>query len=168
VNKQKTKKNDYEKALSAYTQAMKVFHKGDYQKAEELLKEFSEKYVSEKEFVDRAKVYLSICQERKKDKGVKLKTFDDYYQYSIHKINEGDYEESLKLLKKALEMKPKQGKILYLMADVYCTKGDTGRCLEHLKKAIQIDKYFRILAQNERDFEPLWEDKKFILITRMK
>jgi len=168
VNKQKTKKSDYEKAFPAYSQAMKAFHKGDYQKAEELLQEFSEKHVSEMEFVDRAKVYLSICQERKKDKRVELKTFDDYYQYSIHKINEGDYEESLKLLKKALEMKPKQGKILYLMADVYCMKGDMDKCLEYLRKAIQIDKYFRILAQNERDFEPLWEDKKFILITRMK
>lgn len=168
MTNQKTKKIDYEKILSAYTQAMKAFHKGDYLRAKELLEEFSEKYVSEKEFIDRAKVYLSILQEQKKDKGIKLKTFNDYYQYSIHKINEGDYEESLMLLKKALEMKPKQGKVLYLLADVHCRKGDTDKCLEYLKKAIQIDKYFRILAQNERDFEPLWEDKKFILITRMK
>lgn len=166
--KQKTKKSDYEKALYAYTQAMKVFHKGDYQKAEVLLKEFSEKCISEKEFLDRAKVYLSICQERKKDKAVQLKTFDDYYQYSIYKINQGEYEESLKLLNKALGMKPKEGKIFYLMADVYCMMGKTEKCLEYLKKAIQIDKYFKILAQNERDFEPLWEDKKFILITRTK
>jgi hypothetical protein len=40
-------------------------------------------------------------------------------------------------------------------------------CLENLKKAIQADKFFRILAQNETDFEPLWEEKKFKLITRM-
>jgi tetratricopeptide (TPR) repeat protein len=168
VAKQKTKKSDYEKALSAYAQAMKVFHKGDYKKAEELLKEFSEKYISEKELLDRTKVYLSICQEHKKDKGVQLKTFDDYYQYSIYKINQGEYEESLKLLNKASGMKPKEGKIFYLMADVYCMMGKMDKCLEYLKKAIQIDKYFKILAQNERDFEPLWEDKKFILITRTK
>ncbi len=40
-------------------------------------------------------------------------------------------------------------------------------CLAHLKKAIQMDKYFSILAQNESDFESLREDKKFKLITRM-
>jgi hypothetical protein len=40
-------------------------------------------------------------------------------------------------------------------------------CLDHLKTAIQLDSFLKILAQNDTDFEPLWEDKKFKLITRM-
>ena len=165
---QKAKKSDYEKSLSAYSQAMKAFRKGDYQRAAELLKEFLKKHVSEKEFVDRAQVYLSICEERPKDTGVELKSSDDYYQFGIYKLNQGEYEESLKLLKKAAEMEPKEGKFVYSMADCYCLMGNDQKCLENLKKAIQMDKYFKILAQNERDFEPLWEDKRFKLITRMK
>ena len=166
--KQKAKMSDYEKAISAYSLAMKAFHKGRYQKAEEMLKVFLDKHVSEKEFVDRAKIYLSICQEKQKDTGIQLKTFDDYYEYSIYKINNREYGESLKLLNKAQELRPKEGKIFYLMADVYCLMGEMEKCLEFLKKATQIDKYFKTLAQNERDFEPLWEDKRFILVTRMK
>jgi tetratricopeptide (TPR) repeat protein len=165
--KDKVKKDEFEKALSAYDQAMKSFHKGDYKKADELFKAFLDKHASERELVDRAKIYIMICEERQSKEKVQLKTFDDYYQYGVFKANDGDYEEALKLVEKAREMKPKEGKIFYLMADIYCLKGENEKCLEVLKKAIQLDKYFSILARNERDFEPLWEDKKFKLITRM-
>jgi tetratricopeptide (TPR) repeat protein len=165
--KDKIKKDEYEKALAAYSQAMKSFHKGDYKKADELFKAFLDKHGPERELVDRAQIYLTVCETRQSKEKAPLKTFDDYYQHGIFKTNHGDYEEALKLLEKAREMKPKEGKILYLMADIYCLKGDNEKCFEHLKKAIQLDKYFSILARNERDFESLWEDKKFKLITRM-
>jgi tetratricopeptide (TPR) repeat protein len=165
--KDKIKKDEYEKALSAYSQAMKSFHKGDYKKADELLKAFLDKHGSERELIDRAQIYLNVCEARQSKEKIQLRTFDDFYQYGVFRTNHGDYEEALKLLGKAREMKPKEGKILYLMADVYCLRGENEQCLEHLKKAIQLDKYFSILARNEKDFESLWEDKKFKLITRM-
>ena len=165
--KEKVKKDDYEKALSSFDQAMKAFHKGDFTRAKELLKTFSDNFSSEKELMDRARVYLTICTSRQKKEKIQLTTFEDYYQYSIMKINQEDYEEALKSLGKAGEMKPKEGKIPYLMANAYCQMGETEKCLEYLRKAMQIDKFFSTLAQNESDFEPLWEDKKFKLITRM-
>ena len=165
--KDKIKKDEYEKALSAYSQAMKSFHKGDYKKADELFKAFLDKHGSERELIDRVQIYLNVCETRQSKEEVQLKTFDDFYHYGVFKTNHGHYEEALKLLEKAREMKPKEGKILYLMADIHCLKGDNEKCLEHLKKAIQLDKYFSILARNEKDFESLWEDKKFKLITRM-
>lgn len=165
--KEKVKRDEYEKSLLAYTQAMKVFHKGDYPKAAELLTNFLEKHSSEKELVDRANIYIDICKARQIKEKIPLETFDDYYHYSVYKINQGSFKEAIKLLEKAREMKPKDGKILYFMADAHCLMGQKDECLENLKKAIQLDRYFRILAQNESDFESLWEDKKFKLITRM-
>lgn len=165
--KEKDKKDDYEKALSAFSLAMKAFHKGEFVKSEELLNSFLEQSPSEKELVDRARVYLKICSSKKKKEKIQMKTFEDYYQFSIIKLNQGEYEEALELLGKAGEMKPKEGKIPYLMANTYSLMGEIELCLEHLRKAIQIDNFFSILAQNETDFEPLWEDKKFKLITIM-
>jgi tetratricopeptide (TPR) repeat protein len=167
VKEEKAKKDSYERALSAYGEAMKEFHKGKLEKAQELLKSFLEKYDMEKELVDRAKIYLEITQEKGKKAVIPLKTLDDYFYYGVYKMNTGDYEEALKLLEKALEMKEEEGRIYYLMADVFVLMGKTEEALESLKKAVQKDKFFRILAQNETDFEPLWEDKKFKLITRM-
>ena len=167
MTEQKAKKDEYQKALAAYGQALKEFHKGEFSKAVELLAAFMEKYPNERELVDRARLYLSICKTRDKKETVHLKSFEDYFNQSVYRINKGEYESALKLLEKALEMKTDEGKIFYLMADAYCRMGQVDTCLDHLKKAIQKDKYFRVLAQNESDFEPIWEDKKFKLITRM-
>ena len=167
MKEEKTKKDAYEKALAAFGEAMKEFHKGRFDKAQELLKAFLEKYDTEKEFVDRAKIYLQMTQEKGKKETVSLKTVDDYVYHSIYKINSGAHDEALKLLEKALEMKEEEGRVYYLMADALILMGKPDEAMENLKKAFQKDKVYRTMAQNEIDFEPLWDDKKFKLITRM-
>jgi len=167
VKEEKTKKDAYEKALAAYAEAMKEFHKGRFDKAQELLQSFLEKYDTEKELVDRANLYLHMTREKGKKETVSLKTIDDYVYYSIYKLNSGAHEEALKVLEKALEVKEEEGRIYYLLADAHILMGQPDEAMECLKKAFQKDKFYRVLAQNEIDFEPLWDDKKFKLITRL-
>jgi len=164
--KEKLKKDLYEKTLAAYSQAMKAVRKGDYAKAKELFQAFLEKHNTEKEFVDRAKMYLAICENREKKETISLKTFKDYYEYAVYKLNQRNHDEVIKLLEKAKTQKPKEGKVSYLMALTYCQMEDTEKCLENLKDAVHKDKLFGTLAQNESEFEPLWEDKKFKIITK--
>lgn len=166
---EKAKKDEYQKALAAYGEAVKEFRKQRYDKTAEMLKSFIEKHLAERELADRARMYIAICEERAREgKGaVSLKTFDDYFQYGIYKMNAGEFEEAQKLFEKAQKMNPEEGKVYYALADLYCLMDQPDVCLEHLKKAIQTDKFFRILAQNETDFAPLWDDKKFKLITRI-
>lgn len=165
--KENLKKDAYDKALSVYGQAVKTFRKGDYTKAKELLEAFIEKHATEKELVDRAKIYISICANRLVKESIPLQTSEDYYQYAVYKLNQQDYAQALTLLTKAREKGPKEGKILYLMSLVYCQMDNTDKCLETLKEAIRLDKFFGILAQNESAFESIWEDKKFRVITKL-
>jgi tetratricopeptide (TPR) repeat protein len=167
VKEEKTKKDVYEKALAAFAEAMKEFHKGRLEKAKELLEAFLEKHDTEKELVDRAKMYLQMTREKGKKETVSLKTIDDYVYHSIYKINSGGHEEALKFLEKALDMKEEEGRIYYLMADAHILMGKAEEAMECLKKAFQKDKVYRILAQNEIDFEPLWNDKFKLMITRL-
>ncbi len=164
---EKAKKDSYEKALAAYSEAIKEFRKGRADKAKELFTLFLEKYDAEKELVDRSKIYLSILQEKGKKDLFHPKSAEDFYLHGVYKMNMGDFEGARKSLEKALEMNAEEGKVYYLLADLHCLKGDTESALENLKKAFQKDKFFRVLAQNEIDFEPLWDDKKFKLISRM-
>jgi tetratricopeptide (TPR) repeat protein len=167
VTEQRTKKDEYQKVLAAFGQAVKEFHKGDFEKAIELFGAFIEKYPAEREIVDRARAYVAIARKRPKKETASLKDFDDYYHWSVIRINQGDYEGALKLLQKALDFKEKEGLVFYLLADVHCLMGQGEPGLDYLKKAIQKDKMFSVLAQNEPDFEHLWDDKKFNLITRL-
>ena len=166
---EKTKKDDYQKALGAYAEASREFRKQKFEKAVESFRSFIEKHPAERELADRAKMYIAIAEEkiREPKESTPLKTFEDHYHFGIFKTNAGEYEEVQKLLEKAQKMNPEEGRVSYALADLFCLMGQTDAALEHLKKAIQIDKFFRTLAQNESDFEPLWDDKKFRLITRI-
>jgi Tfp pilus assembly protein PilF len=167
-DKEKAKKDEYQKILAAYNLAMKDFHKKNYEKAKQSITAFLENHSSEKELVDRARTYMKICEDQLTKSTKSLKTFEDFYESSIIKINENEPEEALKLLESALKIKPEEGKVFYLMADAFCKMEQEEECLENLRKAIQIDESFSIRAQNEPDFEHLWNNKKFNLITRMK
>lgn len=167
MREQRSKKDEYQKALAAYGQAAKEFHKGEFEKAIESFKGFIEKFPVDREIVDRAKTYLAIAQKRPKNESVPLKDFADHYRYGVVKINQGDYPGAVKVLEKALEFKEKEGLVYYLLADVHCLMHQADASLDYLKKAIQKDKNFSIVAQNEPDFESLWEDKKFKIIVKL-
>lgn len=167
MREQKPKKDEYQKALAAFGLAVKEFQKGEFDKATASFKDFIGTFPADREIVDRAKAYLAIAQKRPKKEGVSLKGFDDHYRYAAVRINQKDYPGAIKLLEKALEFKEKEGLIFYLMADANILMGQADAALEFLKKAVQKDKNLSILAQNEPDFESLWEDKKFKLITKL-
>ncbi len=166
---ERTKKDEYQKALSAYTEAMKEFHKGRFEKAADHLRTVIEKHSSEREFADRAKMYLSVCEARVSEtrEAPAPKTYEDFCHFSVYQMNLGHYDEAQKWLEKALKLKPEEAVAHYLMAAVLARTEKPEEAFEALKKAIQIDKFYKLLSQNEADFEPLWEDKKFRLLTRL-
>jgi tetratricopeptide (TPR) repeat protein len=160
-----TKKTEYEKAWIAYDLAMKSFHKKDYGKAKEGLGSFAEDFPKEKELIDRAHMYLQICENRLNPPKDTEKTSEDYLQSGIILMNQGLFAESLASLEKAHGKKPKNAKILYTLADVSCRKEDHDACLDYLKQAVDLDSSLAVLALNEQDFEPLKEDTRFLEIT---
>ncbi len=167
MREQRSKKDEYQKALAAFSVAVKEFQKGDFEKAVASFQDFIEKYPADKEVVDRARAYLAIAKKRPKKDAVSLKGFEDHYRFGLAKINQKDYPGAIKVLEKALEYKEKEGLVYYLLADAHNLLGQTDESLELLKKAVQKDKNFAVLAQNEPDFEALWEDKKFKLLTKL-
>ncbi|HQF99304.1 MAG TPA: tetratricopeptide repeat protein, partial [Candidatus Aminicenantes bacterium] len=95
-----------------------------------------------------------------------LKTAEDYVSAAVYKMNTGAAEEALKLVEKALKSDPADARLLYLQADLLCRRGRLDESLEALRQAVAGEKAYRILAQNEVDFAPLWEDKRFKAITK--
>ncbi|MBM3293568.1 MAG: tetratricopeptide repeat protein [Candidatus Aminicenantes bacterium] len=164
----KSKKDEYQKTLAAYAEAMKEFRKGKPERAAEAFRSFLEKFPSEKEFVDRAKTYLEIASSRlqgSKEAGPP-KTVEEFRLAAVVMLNEGRNEEALALCQKGLKLSPDDAKLHFLSAQALCRSGQLDNALEALHKALQIDKSLRILAQNEAAFEAVRDDKKFNLLTR--
>jgi tetratricopeptide (TPR) repeat protein len=167
AEKDKINLDNYEKALASYGQAVKAFRRGDCKKAIEYFVAFIEKYPKEKEIVDRARAYMKICEDRSKTDAIALKNFDDFYEMGVYRLNQGEYEEALKLFNKALEKDSDKGKIIYLIGKTHYLMGDKDKFLDNLKSAIQVDKSFKVFAQNDLDIEDLKDNKKFKLITKL-
>lgn len=167
AQQEKKKKTEYEKALTAYSLAMKSFHKKDYVKAKEGLSSFEKDFPEERELIDRVHMYLQICENRLNPPKVTLKTLEDYVRNGINLLNQGRFAESLKSLGNAHAKKPKDAKILYTMADVSCLMDDHDACLDFLSQAVALDSSLAVLAWNEKDFEPLKEDARFLEITAL-
>lgn len=161
------KKDDYQKALALYNQGIKDFRKSDYEKALASFKELVESYPEEHELVDRAKVYISICERGPKKESISPRNIEDYLFYAQMRINQGDHTAALKLLEKALELKREEARVYYLMATAYVQAGQVEEGLEALKKALQKDKSLAVMAQNEPDFESIWEDKRFKVLVKL-
>jgi tetratricopeptide (TPR) repeat protein len=169
VKDDRSKKDEYQKAMAAYGEAIKDFRKGRFDKAADSLREIITKFPTEREFGDRARVYIAICEERLRGprESAPLKSFEDHCHAGVFKMNLPDNEEALKLFEKAAKMKPEAAIPHFLTAAVLVRLGRTEEAVEALTKAIKLDKFYKILAQNETDFEPIWEDKKFKILTRM-
>ncbi|NPV84009.1 MAG: tetratricopeptide repeat protein [Candidatus Aminicenantes bacterium] len=161
------KKDDYQKALALYNQGIKDFRKNDYDKALASFRELVETYPEEHELVDRAKVYISICERGPRKESISPRNIEDYLFYAQMKINQGDHPAALKLLEKALELKREEARVYYLMATAYVQAGQVEEGLEALKKALQKDKTLAVMAQNEPDFESIWEDKRFKVLVKL-
>ncbi len=155
------KKSEYAKALAAYSEALKIFHSGNFDTAAELLSKFPETYPNEKELIDRVNIYLKICREHSGPPSAALKTFEDLYQHGMDMMFQGKYSDALDALNKAHTKDPKNGKILYMLADVSYLNGDSKSCLDYLEKAVDLNPHIAIMAQNEVDFDSLKEDPRF-------
>ena len=74
--------------------------------------------------------------------------------------NRGKIEEAIEHLKRAAR-KNGGGKVDFLLACCYAQRGEPGSALEHLRRAIGEDQRNRILARNDRDFDPVRDSPEF-------
>ncbi|HEU4401300.1 MAG TPA: tetratricopeptide repeat protein, partial [Candidatus Polarisedimenticolia bacterium] len=116
---------------------------------------------TERELLDRAQVYVRICGSLMDRKVAQPRRPEDAFYFGVIKANEGDYEEALKHLEKALQVSPKDEKIHYVLASTLALRGERQEALKHLKDAIDLNATNRIYAGNDPDFEPLREDEEF-------
>ena len=159
--KDKKGRDDYEKALSVFDQAIKAFRKEEGEKFADLFSTFQEKYSGESELIDRMRIYQSILERKTKKAPASLKSFDDYYLNAVFRLNQGEFTEAEKLLAKAQQMEPKEGRVLYLMSVAALRSAKDEEALGFLKRAVELDGSFSTLAQNDPEFDSMKDNEDF-------
>ena len=156
------------KELSKFTEnARKEFDRGvaalqrrKHDEAERHFVELTQKYPDEKELVDRARVYLAVCQRQKQASEPTLSEPEDFYYAAVLAKNRGDVASAIEHLKRAAR-KNGGGRVDFLLACCYAQSGQIDVAVEHLRKAIEEDQRNRILARHDRDFDSVRDSPEF-------
>lgn len=163
----KKKVDKYLLATKLYQQAMENLHKRNYLKAIEKFQSLINNYEEFLSLADRAKMYINVCHERLNKGRMMLKNAEDYYLWGIYNSNKGNLQIALKSFQQAIKKKPKEEKILYLLASTYALIGNKSQSLKYLSEAIKLNKVNKVYARNNSDFQTLWENEEFISLTTL-
>jgi len=149
-----------ENARKEYDRGVAALQRRKVGEAERHFLELTQKYPEEKELVDRARVYLAVCERQKNSAAASLSEPEDFYYAAVLEKNRGNVDEAIEHLKRAVR-KNGGGKVDFLLACCYAQQGEPGSALEHLRRAIDEDQRNRILARHDRDFDPVRDTPEF-------
>lgn len=147
--------------LRLFDKGVELFNARRFDKAQKIFTEILDTMPEEKEFQDRARLYLNLIQRQQRPAEPRVRNYEDYYNRAIYFLNLGDYDKSLGYLKKAHEKKPRDPSITYFLALAFAGKNDPKASLAHLKQAVELDGENRVLARNEAEFQALVEFPEF-------
>jgi tetratricopeptide (TPR) repeat protein len=142
-------------ARKEYEKAIEAFHKRRFEEAARRFEELIEKHPDEKEFRDRAKMYLAACRNGKKARGAAPSEPEELYHHAVFEKNRGNLDKALELLKKTAGRRDGDGRLHYLAACCHALQGDFDQALVNLKKAIVASDQNRIQARLDTDLSAL-------------
>jgi len=148
-------------AVELFEKALKALNKKDFDKAKGLLDQLIDSYPDEREVVERARAYRTICDRALDRRPSRPKTFDDLLKYGIYHHNRGEYQEALKFLNQAAEIHPRNEHVLYCVAAAAARAGDTAIALKALRSAITASPANRGQARADSDFDALRDNPDF-------
>jgi tetratricopeptide (TPR) repeat protein len=149
-----------ENARKDYDRGVAALQKKKIEEAQRHFLDLIQKYPEEKELVDRARVYVTVCERQRRDPRPALTEPEDFYYAAVLEKNRGNVVVAIEHLQRALR-KNGGGKVDFLLACCYAQQGDLETALGHLQKAIEDDQRHRILARHDRDFDPVREAPEF-------
>jgi tetratricopeptide (TPR) repeat protein len=150
-------------ALDVYEKAMKALGKRDFVKAGQHLDALLSSFPEEREVVERARAYRSLCDRAlEKQPAPRPKTVEDLLSHAVYHHNRDEFEQALKFLKRAKELAPDNDSVLYCTAATSARAGDSAAAIKALRSAIAVSPASRTQARSDSDFDPLRSDESFV------
>ncbi len=146
-------------SIKNYEAALRLFQKESYEKAAELFQKLAEGTILE--VASRARIHLSVCEERLHPASPELKSADDHYEYGIRQLNIRALEPALEHFARADKLQPDQDHIKFALAAAHSLSGNLDAAIEALGEAVRLNPTNAIHARRDEDFRPLEEDSRF-------
>jgi Tfp pilus assembly protein PilF len=148
-------------ALAVYETGVRALQRHDFEAAADSLRDVIQRYPGERELVERAKLYLQVCERETARRPSGPQTPSECVYAATVALNAGDVEGALGHLNRALERAPDSDHAHYIMAVALVDKGDTPLALEHLRQAVSLNPENRSVALQDPDLRVLHELESF-------
>jgi tetratricopeptide (TPR) repeat protein len=148
-------------AVALYERGLLALQQRHFEEAASHFRHLIEQYGEERELVDRARLYLRICERELEPPSPAPRSFDDHLYAATVALNAGRTEVAFSHLEAAAALQPDHDHLHYMFAVVFVSRQDSERALDHLRRAIELNPENRVLAAHDPDFEPLRAHPEF-------
>jgi hypothetical protein len=155
------RKPTYHEAVAMYERGLQALQRRDFAASAAALRTVIERYPDERELLERARLYLKVCERELEPKEPAPKTADEWVYAATVAQNSGDDAAALKHLQRALAEDARHDHAHYMMAVATAQRGDVATALDHLRRAIGLNAENRSRARQDPDLEPLRDDPGF-------
>lgn len=152
----------YKETLKAFGAAVELLQRGSFDQARESFSAIERDNADEPALADRARSYAKICEQKLTPAPEPPQDGEGLYYLGVLSSNNGNYDDALDLLERALQQMPDSPKVLYARASAWSLKGNAEAAVAELRRAIAVDPRVRFQATNDPDFEPIREEPAFI------
>ena len=153
--------------IDEFSKGVEAFNKRQYEEAAGIFDRIVSKHEDSghynlEEIRARAKVYINLCQSQLNPVTIELEADEDYLFDGIYRLNTGDLEAAGERFEYLGKKSYDDPYLEYLLALLYLKKEEPEACLEHLGAAINKDSVYKVIAYNEPDFSPFFENEDFV------
>ncbi len=122
-----------------YERGLQALQRRDFAASADALRAVIERYPDERELLERARLYLKVCERELEPKEPTPKTADEWVYAATVALNAGDEANALLQLQRALTADARHDHAHYMMAVTIARRGDVNAALEHLRRAVALN-----------------------------
>jgi Tfp pilus assembly protein PilF len=149
------RKPTYHEAVAMYERGLQALQRRDFGAAAAALRSVIERYPDERELLERARLYLKVCERELEPKEPAPKTADEWVYAATVSLNAGDEAAAVQHLQRALAADASHDHAHYMMAVASVRRHDADAALNHLRHAITLNPENRGLARQDPDLDAL-------------
>ena len=155
------RKPEFYEAVAIYERGVQALQRHDFQGAAGFFRTVLERYPDERELLERARLYLRVCERETARQPPAPKTSAERVYAATVALNSGDHSGALDHLQRALRDEPDSDHAHYIMAVALGIRNRSDEALEHLRQAIALNPENRSLARQDPDLDILRDHDRF-------
>ncbi len=155
------RKPGFYEAVAVYERGVQALQRHDYEGAAAHFRTVLDKYPGEQELLERARLYLRVCERETERRPAAPKTPAERVYAATVALNSGDHTGALDHLQRALGDDPDSDHAHYIMAVALGMRSRHDEALDHLRRAIALNPDNRGLAREDPDLESLRSHQNF-------